>query len=84
MARTKLEPEVVRERALEWYETSIKAEVEEGNEGKFLVINVVSGEYEMDADDLAASVRARKRFPDAPLFALRVGSPAAYHLGAAD
>ena len=63
------------------YDTQIRPKVEAGNEGKFLVINVETGEYEMDADDVAAAQRARTRFPDAPLFSMRVGYPGAYRLG---
>ncbi len=49
--------------------------------GQYVVINVDSGEYEMDADDEAAAERATQRFGNAPLFAARIGYPAAYRLG---
>jgi hypothetical protein len=70
---------VKRGRAL--YDNEIRPKVEAGNKGKFLVINVETGEYEVDADDVAAAKRARSRFPDAPLFSMRIGYPAAYQLG---
>jgi hypothetical protein len=35
----------------------------------------------MDPDDLAASKRAKARFPDSPLFTVRIGYPTAYRLG---
>ena len=63
------------------YEDKIRAKVGAGNKGKLLVINVETGEYEMDADDLAAGERAKARFPDAPLFTMRIGYSAAYRLG---
>ena len=63
------------------YEQTIRASVEPEHNGKFIVLNVETGEYEMDADDLTASLRARDRFPDAPLFTVRVGHPAAYRIG---
>ena len=69
------------ERALRWYADKIGPEVEATGRGRFVVINVETGEYEIDDDDLAATRRARARFPDAPLFTLRVGYPAAYRLG---
>lgn len=69
------------ERGQRLYDERIRGEVEPGNRGKFLVVNVETGEYEMDTDDLVASRRAKARFPDAPLFTLRVGYPAAYRLG---
>ena len=65
----------------EIYEREIRAQVEAAHRGKFLVINVETGEYEMDESDLAVSKRAKARFPDAPLFTMRIGFPAAYRFG---
>ena len=72
--------EVVR-RGQEIYERDIRSKVEAGNQGKFLVINIETGEYEMDADDLAAAKGAKARFGNAALFTMRIGHPAAYRLG---
>src|SRR5713101_6905099 len=63
------------------YNEKIRPQVEAENKGKVLVINVETGEYEMDADDVAAAKRARSRFPDTPLFSMRIGYPGAYRLG---
>jgi len=68
-------------RGQEIYEHDIRSKVEEGNKGKLLVINVNTGEYEMDADDLVAAKRAKVRFGDAELFTMRIGYPAAYRIG---
>lgn len=62
------------------YSQQIGPRVEADNAGKFLVVDVDTGEYEMDADDLSALRRARGRKPDARLYLLRIGSPAAYRL----
>ena len=64
------------ERGMALYERAIRSKVEEGNKGKFLVINIETGEYEIDSSHLAASDRAAARHPDAPLFAMRIGYPA--------
>ena len=72
--------EIVR-RGKALYEQQIRAEVEEGNRGKVLVINVETGEYEMDADHLTASTRAAAKFPGAPRYAMRIGAPALGRLG---
>lgn len=72
--------EVVR-RGQEIYEREIRPKVEASNQGKFLVINIETGEYEMDADDLAAAKRAKARFGKAALFTMRIGHSAAYRLG---
>lgn len=74
-------PQEVAQRGTEIYEQQIKAQVEDGNRGKFLVINIETGEYEIDADDVLAAKRAKFRFPDAPLFTLRVGRATAYRIG---
>lgn len=74
-------PSEVVQRGTEIYEQQIKAQVEDGNQGKFLVINTETGEYEMDADDVLAAKRAKSRFPDASLFSMRVGHAAAYQVG---
>lgn len=57
------------------YEQQIRQEVEPGNSGKILVININTGDYEMDSDRLVASDRAVKRFPGAPLYAMKIGFP---------
>jgi hypothetical protein len=45
------------------------------------VLNLETGEYEMDADDTAALDRAKARFGRAETFALRIGYPTTYWLG---
>ena len=74
-------PSEVVQRGIELYEQKIKAQVESGNRGKFLVVNTETGEYEMDADDVLAAKRAKSRFSDPPLFSMRVGHAAAYRIG---
>ena len=46
------------------YEGDIRPLVEEGNEGKFVVIDIETGAYEVDVDELAASDRLFERVPD--------------------
>ncbi len=64
------------------YEHSIRPHVEPQHSGKFLVLDVDTGEYEIDADDLHASDRLLERVPNALLYGIRIGSAAAYKLGA--
>ena len=74
-------PEDVAAEARAVYDRLIRPRVEPGHRGEFLVLNIETGEYEVDADDLAASKRAKARFPGATLFAMRVGATSAYRLG---
>ena len=63
------------------YYLTFKAQVEEGNRGKFLILDVNTGDYEIDAEDLTASERLLERRPDAVLFGVRIGYRVAYRLG---
>jgi len=63
-------------------ESQIRPRVERDHFGKYLVIDIEYGEYEIDADHLAASNRAAAKHPDAPLFATRIGYRAGGRIGA--
>jgi len=56
------------------YEGAIRPLVEEGNEGKFVAIDIETGAYEVDVDELAASDRLLARIPDAQVWLKRIGS----------
>src|SRR5947208_11105370 len=73
--------EIVR-RGQAIYEQRLRPLVEREHFGKYLVIDVDSGDYEIDADHLAASNRAAARHPKAPLFAMRIGQRAGGRIGA--
>ncbi|MDE2838005.1 MAG: hypothetical protein OXL97_10945 [Chloroflexota bacterium] len=63
------------------YREKIRPLVEPAETGKFVVIDVDSGDYEIDAEVLAASARLRERRPGAVSYGVRVGHSAAYSLG---
>ena len=73
--------EEIEKRGQELYERSLRAQVEEGNEGKILVIDIETGEYEIDSDEIAASRRALAKHPGAALWTLRIGYNAVHSLG---
>jgi len=56
------------------YEGEIRPLVEAENEGKFVAIDIETGAYEIDADELAASDRLLARVPDAQIWLKRIGS----------
>jgi hypothetical protein len=72
--------EIVR-RGEALYNERIRVQVEADHKGKFLVVDVETGDYEIDTDELAALHRARAKRQDAPLYLLRIGRPTAYKLG---
>ncbi len=81
MPYAKYSPEEVATRGEAVYEQQIRAKVEAENKGKFLVVDIETGEYEIDEDDLSATKRALAKRPEAVLYGLRIGHPTAYRLG---
>jgi len=61
------------ERGTRIYEERLRHILEPQHNGKYVVIDVVTGEYELDEDHLAASDRAAEKKPGASLYAIRVG-----------
>jgi hypothetical protein len=51
------------------------------DEGKLVLIDVESGDYEIDSNELAAEQRLHARRPDAQVWMLRVGSRYSRHIG---
>lgn len=58
----------------------LRAKVGTENQGKFFILDVNTGDYEIDAENLVASERILERRPDAELFGVRIGHRAAYRL----
>lgn len=73
--------EEVAERGKEIYAREIKGVVEPEEKGKFVVIDIETGEYEVDESDLAATKHALAKRPEGVLYGIRVGYPTAYKLG---
>jgi hypothetical protein len=78
--RTFTKEEVVR-RGQEIYEREVRAQVEASREGEFVVVDITTGAWEVDEDDVTASERALSKNPDAVLYFARVGRRAAYRQG---
>ncbi|MBI3910689.1 MAG: hypothetical protein HY320_07125 [Armatimonadetes bacterium] len=74
--------EEIGHRGQELYDRVIRPQVEAGNKGKFLVLDIETGDYEIDEDDLAASERLLARRPGGKLYGVRIGYPVAYRIGA--
>ncbi len=82
MPYAKYSPKEVESRGEQIYEQQIRPKVEAGSKGKFVVIDIETGEYEIDDDDLQATKRALAKRADAVLYGLRIGYPTAYTMGA--
>ena len=60
-------------RGREIYEKQLRDKLEPEHTGKFLVIDIETGEYEIDEDDLAASKRASRKRPGGARYGMRIG-----------
>jgi hypothetical protein len=63
------------------YQQRIEALMKPADQGKFVLIDIESGDYEIDADELAAEHRLQARHPEGQVWMLRVGSRYARHIG---
>ena len=71
----------IGDRADELYNARIKHELSDAQLGKFLAIEVNTGEYEVDDEALHAMTALHKRIADAEVFLMKHGSMHAYTLG---
>ena len=72
--------EEIARRGEEIYEREFKDKLEPTHTGKFLVIDIDTGDSEMDTDEVAAFQRAMARNPDGRRYLKRIGFSAAHHL----
>jgi len=84
MSHNKYSAKEVVERGEAIYRDRIAGKFSAADRGKFVVIDIETGDYEVADDDLAATKRALAKRPDAVLYGLRIGYPAAYRLGIRD
>ena len=62
------------------YEKDILPRMTDADKGKMVVIDVYSGDYEIDRNSLSARDRLIERRPDAILYTGRVGYPTAHRM----
>jgi hypothetical protein len=58
----------------ELYETQVRPQVEAGNHGKIVAIDLETGDFEVDRSEIAACDRLETRCPDAQIWIVRIGS----------
>ena len=63
------------------YEHTVRAQVEAGNQGKIVAIDVDTGAFEVADDVLTASDRLLARHPDAQTWFVRIGHRAVHRFG---
>ena len=63
------------------YEQQVRPQLKAGEEGKFAAIDIESEEFAIDADELKAGNKLRKRIPDAQIWMVRVGYRSVHRIG---
>ena len=66
------------------YEKAVRPHLEADDEGKFAAIDIESESYAIDADELKAGNKLRKRIPDAQIWMVRVGYRYVHRFGGRD
>lgn len=66
----------------EIYESQVRPQVEAGNHGKIVAIDIESGSFEMADDILTATDRLFQRLPNAQPWIVRIGYRAVHRFGA--
>lgn len=62
------------QRGDEIYESQVRPQVEADNHGKIVAIDIETGDFEVDASEIAACNRLEERHPDAQIWIVRIGS----------
>ncbi len=81
MSQARISPMKVVALGEELYWREIHDKIPPGNEGKFVVIDVETGDYELNEDDAAATMLLLAKNPGTLTYGVRIGSPVAYRLG---
>jgi hypothetical protein len=69
------------QRGDEIYESRVRSQVEEGNHGRIVAIDIETGAFEVGNDSLTAAKQLLKRYPDAQIFGIRIGYRAVHRFG---
>ncbi len=73
--------EELAKRGQELYASGIQQQIEAGNDGKIVAIDIETGNFEVDETVVAATNRLFERNPDAQPWGIRIGHRAVYHFG---
>jgi 23S rRNA maturation mini-RNase III len=63
------------------YENEVRPQLNADEQDKFAAIDIETGAFAIDADELKACHKLRKRLPDAQIWMVRVGSPYVHRIG---
>ena len=63
------------------FDRQVRPALRPEDDGKFVAIDVETGDYEIDEDDYATVARLRSRKPAADIWLMRAGYPTTYRMG---
>jgi hypothetical protein len=66
------------------YQSAVRPHLTERDRGKFVAIDIDTGEFELDRDELEACHRLRARLPEAQIWMVRAGYRYVHRLGGRD
>ena len=70
------------QRGQELYESGIRQQVEVGNKGKIVAIDIETGDFELADETMQAARQLYNRIPDAQPWVLRIGYRSVHRFGA--
>jgi len=73
-------PEELARMAAEVFDRRVRPALRPEDDGKYVALDVGTGDYEMDPDDYTAVSRLRARRPGAEVWLERAGQPTAYQM----
>jgi hypothetical protein len=68
-------------RGNEIYESQVRPQVEQGNDGRIVAIDIETGAFELAKDTITASDRLLERHPDAQIWCVRIGHRGVHRFG---
>jgi hypothetical protein len=66
------------------YKNQVFPQLKAGDEGQFAAIDIESGAFEIDSDELTAGDKLRARIPDAQIWMVRIGYRYVHRFGGRD
>lgn len=79
-AKSNAKSEEIAKLGSEIFHQRIQPALKPEDDGKYVAVDIDSGDYELDADDYSAVMRLRTRHPKARIWLERAGLPTAYQL----
>ncbi len=73
--------EEISRRGNEIYESQVRPQVEQGNHGKIVAIDIETGAFELAKNSLTASDQLLAQYPDAQIWFVRIGHRAVHRIG---